>query len=273
MSPCASAHCPAGHACMPTASPAAQHAVTFAAGLACEGMIPFAAIYSSFLQRGYDQIVHDVCLQSLPGGPLPDRARRVLGAPRPCTTPACTPCQAGCAQGCGMQCWRSSHTRPDGLPAGTAYGAGLELAGQPACGMGAARACSTTEECLTAACAPAVRFAMDRAGLVGADGATHCGFADIAYMGCLPNMVVMAVRHPLPACAWQAADPGRSAQPLMHGLAAYPQAVCWLKRSRAPVLRSPATRPSCATQSPPRWPSTIGPAASASHAATAWAWT
>ena len=44
-----------------------QHAVTFAAGLACEGMIPFAAIYSSFLQRGYDQIVHDVCLQSLPG--------------------------------------------------------------------------------------------------------------------------------------------------------------------------------------------------------------
>ena len=39
----------------------------------------------------------------------------------------------------------------------------------------------------------AVRFAMDRAGLVGADGATHCGFADVAYMGCLPNMVVMAV--------------------------------------------------------------------------------
>ena len=81
-----------------------QHAVTFAAGLACEGMIPFCAIYSSFLQRGYDQIVHDVCLQSLP-----------------------------------------------------------------------------------------VRFAMDRAGLVGADGATHCGFADIAYMSCVPNMVVMAV--------------------------------------------------------------------------------
>ena len=85
-----------------------QHAVTFAAGLACEGMIPFCAIYSSFLQRGYDQIVHDVALQSLP-----------------------------------------------------------------------------------------VRFAMDRAGLVGADGATHCGFADVTYMSCVPNMVVMAVR-PLP---------------------------------------------------------------------------
>lgn len=83
-----------------------QHAVTFAAGLACEGMIPFCAIYSSFLQRGYDQIIHDVALQSLP-----------------------------------------------------------------------------------------VRFAMDRGGLVGADGATHCGFADVTYMGCVPNMVVMAVRR------------------------------------------------------------------------------
>ena len=47
---------------------------------------------------------------------------------------------------------------------------------------------------LTVCCLHAVRFAMDRAGLVGADGATHCGFADIAYMGCLPNMVLMAVR-------------------------------------------------------------------------------
>ena len=46
---------------------AEQHAVTFAAGLACEGMAPFCAIYSTFLQRGYDQIVHDVCLQKLPG--------------------------------------------------------------------------------------------------------------------------------------------------------------------------------------------------------------
>ncbi|KAK9832728.1 hypothetical protein WJX81_004979 [Elliptochloris bilobata] len=90
---------------------AEQHAVTFAAGLASEGMIPVVAIYSSFLQRGYDQIVHDVALQSLP-----------------------------------------------------------------------------------------VRFAMDRAGLVGADGATHCGFADVAYMGCLPNMVVMAPSNEAELC-------------------------------------------------------------------------
>ncbi|KAK7386708.1 hypothetical protein VNO78_27043 [Psophocarpus tetragonolobus] len=82
---------------------AEQHAVTFAAGLAAEGLKPFCAIYSSFLQRGYDQVVHDVDLQKLP-----------------------------------------------------------------------------------------VRFAMDRAGLVGADGPTHCGAFDITYMACLPNMVVMA---------------------------------------------------------------------------------
>ncbi|XP_019436167.1 PREDICTED: probable 1-deoxy-D-xylulose-5-phosphate synthase 2, chloroplastic [Lupinus angustifolius] len=82
---------------------AEQHAVTFAAGLAAEGLKPFCAIYSSFLQRGYDQVVHDVDLQKLP-----------------------------------------------------------------------------------------VRFAIDRAGLVGADGPTHCGAFDIAYMACLPNMVVMA---------------------------------------------------------------------------------
>jgi 1-deoxy-D-xylulose-5-phosphate synthase len=82
---------------------AEQHAVTFAAGLATEGMKPFCAIYSTFLQRAYDQIVHDVALQSLP-----------------------------------------------------------------------------------------VRFAMDRAGYVGADGATHAGSFDISYLGCLPNMVIMA---------------------------------------------------------------------------------
>ena len=82
---------------------AEQHAVTFAAGLACEGFKPFATIYSTFMQRAYDQIVHDVALQNLP-----------------------------------------------------------------------------------------VRFAMDRAGLVGADGATHAGSFDIAYLGCLPNMVLMA---------------------------------------------------------------------------------
>ncbi|KAL5989266.1 Transketolase-like protein 1 [Asimina triloba] len=82
---------------------AEQHAVTFAAGLACEGLKPFCAIYSSFLQRAYDQVVHDVDLQKLP-----------------------------------------------------------------------------------------VRFALDRAGLVGADGPTHSGSFDVTYMACLPNMVVMA---------------------------------------------------------------------------------
>ncbi|ONK63327.1 uncharacterized protein A4U43_C07F13860 [Asparagus officinalis] len=82
---------------------AEQHAVTFAAGLACEGLKPFCAIYSSFLQRAYDQVIHDVDLQNLP-----------------------------------------------------------------------------------------VRFAMDRAGLVGADGPTHSGSFDVTYMACLPNMVVMA---------------------------------------------------------------------------------
>ena len=82
---------------------AEQHAVTFAAGLASEGYKPFCAIYSTFMQRAYDQIVHDVALQNLP-----------------------------------------------------------------------------------------VRFALDRAGLVGADGATHAGSFDVAYLGCLPNMVVMA---------------------------------------------------------------------------------
>ncbi|HVM82639.1 MAG TPA: 1-deoxy-D-xylulose-5-phosphate synthase [Candidatus Binatia bacterium] len=82
---------------------AEQHGVTFCAGMATEGLKPFAVIYSTFLQRAYDQIVHDVAIQSLP-----------------------------------------------------------------------------------------VRFAMDRAGLVGADGQTHAGSFDIAYLGCLPNFVLMA---------------------------------------------------------------------------------
>ncbi|HBL11013.1 MAG TPA: 1-deoxy-D-xylulose-5-phosphate synthase [Cyanobacteria bacterium UBA11162] len=82
---------------------AEQHAVTMAAGLACEGMRPVAAIYSTFLQRAYDQIIHDVCIQNLP-----------------------------------------------------------------------------------------VFFCMDRAGIVGADGPTHQGMYDIAYLRCIPNMVVMA---------------------------------------------------------------------------------
>ena len=82
---------------------AEQHAVTFAAGLAAEGYKPFCVIYSTFLQRGYDQVVHDVAIQSLP-----------------------------------------------------------------------------------------VRFAIDRAGLVGADGPTHAGSFDVAYLGCLPGFVIMA---------------------------------------------------------------------------------
>jgi 1-deoxy-D-xylulose-5-phosphate synthase len=82
---------------------AEQHAVTFAAGMATEGYKPFCAIYSTFLQRAYDQVVHDVAIQNLP-----------------------------------------------------------------------------------------VRFAIDRAGLVGADGATHAGAFDLAYLCCLPNFVVMA---------------------------------------------------------------------------------
>src|SRR5690606_3188246 len=82
---------------------AEQHAVTFAAGLATAGLKPFCAIYSTFLQRAYDQVVHDVAIQQLP-----------------------------------------------------------------------------------------VRFAIDRAGLVGADGPTHAGSFDLAYLGCLPNFVIMA---------------------------------------------------------------------------------
>ncbi|MGB7541004.1 MAG: 1-deoxy-D-xylulose-5-phosphate synthase [Burkholderiales bacterium] len=82
---------------------AEQHAVTFAAGLACEGLKPVVAIYSTFLQRGYDQLIHDVCIQNLP-----------------------------------------------------------------------------------------IVFALDRAGLVGGDGATHNGAFDLTYLRCIPNMAVMA---------------------------------------------------------------------------------
>lgn len=84
---------------------AEQHAVTFAAGLAVQGMRPVAAIYSTFLQRGFDQVLHDVCLQNLP-----------------------------------------------------------------------------------------VTFALDRAGIVGADGPTHHGLYDLSYLRCMPNMVIMAPR-------------------------------------------------------------------------------
>ncbi|WP_419816978.1 1-deoxy-D-xylulose-5-phosphate synthase [Glacieibacterium sp.] len=90
---------------------AEQHAVTFAAGLAAQGMRPFAAIYSTFLQRAYDQVVHDVAIQNLP-----------------------------------------------------------------------------------------VRFAIDRAGLVGADGATHAGSFDVTYLATLPNFVVMAASDEAELC-------------------------------------------------------------------------
>ncbi len=90
---------------------AEQHAVTFAGGLAAEGFKPFVAIYSTFLQRAYDQVVHDVAIQNLP-----------------------------------------------------------------------------------------VRFMMDRAGLVGADGQTHAGSFDIAYLGCLPNFVLMAASDEAELC-------------------------------------------------------------------------
>jgi 1-deoxy-D-xylulose-5-phosphate synthase len=105
---------------------AEQHAVTFAAGLAAEGMKPFAAIYSTFLQRAYDQVVHDVAIQKLP-----------------------------------------------------------------------------------------VRFAIDRAGVVGADGPTHAGSFDITYLGCLPGFTIMAaadeaeLRHMVATAA--AIDDGPSA--------------------------------------------------------------
>jgi 1-deoxy-D-xylulose-5-phosphate synthase len=129
---------------------AEQHAVTFAAGMACEGLKPVVAIYSTFLQRGYDQLIHDVALQNLP-----------------------------------------------------------------------------------------VVFALDRAGLVGADGATHAGAYDIAYLRCIPNMSIacpadenecrkllssafeqdhpVAVRYPRGAGAGVATEAGLEALPFGRG--------------------------------------------------------
>jgi 1-deoxy-D-xylulose-5-phosphate synthase len=129
---------------------AEQHAVTFAAGMACEGLKPVVAIYSTFLQRGYDQLIHDVALQNLP-----------------------------------------------------------------------------------------VVFALDRAGLVGADGATHAGAYDIPYLRCIPNMSIacpadenecrkllssafeqdhpVAVRYPRGAGAGVAPDAGLDALPFGKG--------------------------------------------------------
>ena len=129
---------------------AEQHAITFAAGMACEGLKPVVAIYSTFLQRGYDQLVHDVALQNLP-----------------------------------------------------------------------------------------VVFALDRAGLVGADGATHAGAYDIGYLRCIPNMSIacpaderecrmllssafeqnhpVAVRYPRGAGAGVAPEPGLQSLPFAKG--------------------------------------------------------
>ena len=176
---------------------AEQHAVTFAAGLACEGLKPVVAIYSTFLQRAYDQLIHDVAIQNLP-----------------------------------------------------------------------------------------VVFALDRAGLVGADGATHAGAYDIAYLRCIPNMSVLtpadenecrqalytaflqdhpvAVRYPRGSGAGvapqaemtrdavrQGRDPARdhahAAQPAS-GSRSSPSARCSTRRSRPP---SGSTRrsPTCASSS------------------------
>ncbi|TAL02948.1 MAG: 1-deoxy-D-xylulose-5-phosphate synthase [Rhodospirillaceae bacterium] len=104
---------------------AEQHAVTFAAGLATEGYKPFCAIYSTFLQRAYDQVVHDVAVQNLP-----------------------------------------------------------------------------------------VRFALDRAGYVGADGATHQGSFDLAYLGCLPNFVIMAAADELELMHMVATAAGHGSGPI-----------------------------------------------------------
>jgi len=139
---------------------AEQHAVTFAAGLACEGMKPVAAIYSTFLQRAFDQVVHDVCVQNLD-----------------------------------------------------------------------------------------VTFALDRAGLVGADGATHQGFYDVAYLRALPNMVVMspkdenelrhmlrtAIEHPGPAAVRYPRGAGFGV-PLDPELKAIPIGECELLRDGDDVL-------------------------------------
>lgn len=114
---------------------AEQHAVTFAAGLAAEGMRPFCAIYSTFLQRAYDQVVHDVAIQNLP-----------------------------------------------------------------------------------------VRFAIDRAGLVGADGSTHAGSFDVTYLASLPNMVVMAAAdeaelvHMVHTCALHDSGPSAVRYPRGNGV-------------------------------------------------------
>ena len=124
---------------------AEQHAVTFAAGLATEGLKPVVAIYSTFLQRGYDQLIHDVALQNLP-----------------------------------------------------------------------------------------VLFAVDRAGLVGSDGATHQGSYDLSYLRCIPNLVIMA-----PATRTNA---GRCSTPAPPSPA---RASCAIRAAPAPAWRSRSRSPPC----------------------------
>ncbi len=134
---------------------AEQHAVTFAAGLAAEGMKPFAAIYSTFLQRAYDQVVHDVAIQQLP-----------------------------------------------------------------------------------------VRFAIDRAGLVGADGQTHAGSFDVTYLGCLPGFVIMAAAdeadlvHMVATCAAIDDRPSALRYPRGEGIGvALPEQGVALEIGRGRILR------------------------------------
>ena len=138
---------------------AEQHAVTFAAGMASEGLRPWCAIYSTFLQRAYDQVVHDVAIQSLP-----------------------------------------------------------------------------------------VRFGIDRAGLVGADGATHAGAFDVAYLGCLPGMVLMApsdeveLRHMVATATAHDAGPSAVRYPRGEGLGlALPARGLVLPIGRGRVLREGGT--------------------------------
>jgi 1-deoxy-D-xylulose-5-phosphate synthase len=138
---------------------AEQHAVTFAAGLAAEGMKPFAAIYSTFLQRAYDQVVHDVAIQQLP-----------------------------------------------------------------------------------------VRFAIDRAGLVGADGQTHAGSFDATYLGCLPGFVIMAAAdeadlvHMVATCAAIDDRPSALRYPRGEGVGmALPEAGVPLEIGRGRIMREGTT--------------------------------
>ncbi len=132
---------------------AEQHAVTFAAGLAAEGFKPFCAIYSTFLQRGYDQLVHDVALQSLP-----------------------------------------------------------------------------------------VRFMIDRAGLVGADGPTHAGSFDIAYLACLPGMVVMAAADEAELVHMVATAAAIDDRPCA---LRYPRPTAWAFHCRRRASRSKSARAAC----------------------------